>query len=152
MTSAVATADFSFGGTDITDLDGIILDRFERGGPGELPITDGKDDPVPGADGVFVRNRRKRTRTIELKGWVFGTGSTVTDQIKDYWDNRESVESIFAPDDHDDLVALLRNGRTATIDAWPVSIDFDQRAPMAARVSIVLLSTEPDWTIETTSS
>jgi hypothetical protein len=152
VTSQAATADFSFNNTDISDIEGVMIDRFVRGGPGELPTTAGEDDPVPGADGVFVRNRRKRTRTIELKGWVFGTGSGIAAQIDDYWDNREAIEALFTPNAHADLEAILRNGRTATIDCWPVTVDFEQEAPMAARVSIVLLSTEPDWTVEATGS
>lgn len=152
MSSPVAVADLSFDGTDITDITGIIFDRIIRGGPGEIPTTSGRDDPVPGADGVFVRNRRKRTRTIELRGYVFGAGSTTTDQLDDMWDNRESVEALFTPDAHADLVAVLRNGRTATIDCWPVTVDFTQVAPMLAEVSVVLLSTEADWTVEATGS
>jgi hypothetical protein len=152
MSSPVAVADISYNSTDISDLTGIFIDRIEQGGPGTLPATDGTDDPVPGADGVYVRNRRKRTRTIELRGYVFGIGDTASEQIADLWDNRESVESLFAPDEHHDLVAVLRNGRTATIDCWPVSVDFNQLAPMLAEVSIVLQSTEPDWTVEATGS
>lgn len=152
MSSPVAVADISFNSTDIADIDGIIFDRIVRGGPGEIPTTSGQDQTVPGAEGVFARNRKKRTRTIELRGYVFGTGSGATAQIDDLWDNREAVEALFTPDAHADLVAVLRNGRTASIDCWPVTVDFNQVAPMLAEVSVVFLSIEPDWTVEATGS
>lgn len=152
MSSPVAVADLSFAGTDISDIDGIMFDRIEQGGPGTIPVVDGSDDPVPGADGVFVRNRRKRTRTIELRGTVFGSGVGATAQVADYWDNREALEALFDPSVHADLVAVLRNGNTATIDAWPITVDFNPVAPMVAEVSVVLVSTVPDWTVEVTGS
>jgi hypothetical protein len=152
MTSPVAVMDLSFNSTDITDLDGIMLERIEQGGPGTLPTVAGSDDPLPGADGVFPRNRRKRTRQIELRGHVFGTGVGIAAQVSDYWDNREALETLFNPTVRANLVAVLRNGNTATIEAWPISVDFSQIAPMTAQVSVVLVSTDPDWTIEATGS
>lgn len=152
MTTPVAVADISFNGTDISDLTGIMFERIEQGGPGTLPSVAGTDDPLPGADGVFPRNRRKRTRIIEIRGWVFGDGASAAAQVDDYWDNRIAVETLFNPTARDDLVAVLRNGYTATIEAWPVSVDFNQVAPQMAEVSVVLQSVDPDWTLEATGS
>lgn len=92
MTSAAATVNVTFGGSDYTDIDGIFLNSIIRGGPGELPEVAGRDDEIPGLEGVFVRNRIGRTRTIELRGWVRGVASTEATDRDDYWANREALE------------------------------------------------------------
>ncbi len=145
MTSPVAVTDLTFSATDITDLTGIMLERIDRGGPGTLATVAGSDDPLPGADGVFPRNRRKRTRMIELAGYVFGVGTDAEDQIADFWNNRVALEALFTPSTRDDITATLRNGSTYRIEAWPVTVDYGPMAPSMASVSIVLESTEADW-------
>ena len=149
MTSPAATVNVTFDSVDCTDLNGIFLHRIVAGGPGTLPEVDGKDDALLGADGMFARNRRKRTRRIELRGWVRGVGSSEATDRDDYWANREALEALFDPT----ATATLRvdTGAAAyTITARPLpSPVYDEAAPSFAEVSVVLESTVPDWTIGT---
>ena len=146
MTSPAATVNVTYDGTDVTDLTGIFLCQVVRGGPGEGPTVSGKDQTVPGAEGVFVRNRKKRTRTIELRGWVRGIASSESTDRNDYWDNRAALEALFDPTDTATLV-IDTGAATFSITARPMpSPKFDEVVPSFAYVSVVLESTEPDWT------
>ncbi len=145
MTSAAATANITWASSDYTDIDGIFLHRIVRGGPGELPAVAGVDDEIPGAEGVFVRNRIGRTRTIELRGWVRGIASTEATDRDDYWNNREALEAAFDPRTTGTL-AVDTGANSYSIVARPVTVDFNELMPSFAEVSIVLQSTVPDWT------
>lgn len=145
MTSAAATVNVTFGGSDYTDIDGIFLNSIIRGGPGELPEVAGRDDEIPGLEGVFVRNRIGRTRTIELRGWVRGVASTEATDRDDYWANREALEAAFDPRTTATLV-VDTGAASYSIVARPVSVDFNEMVPSFAEVSVVLQSTVPDWT------
>lgn len=145
MTSTAAPVNVTFGGTDYTDFNGIFLYAVIRGGPGTLTDVAGSDDEVPGAEGVFVRNRIGRTRTIELRGWVRGVSTTETTDRDAYWAKRAALQTAFNPRLTASLV--VDTGATSyTIVARPMSVDFDEQVPSFAEVSIVLQSTVPDWT------
>lgn len=145
MTSPAATANITWASTDYTDFTGIFLHQIVRGGPGELTSVAGTDDEIPGAEGVFVRNRIGRTRTIEVRGWVRGVATTEASDRDDYWNNREALEAAFDPRDTGTLGADT-GSNSYTIVARPISVDFNERTPSFAEVSIVLQSTVPDWT------
>lgn len=144
MTSPAATVNITWDSADVTVIDGIFLHSIVRGGPGTLTTVAGQDDEIPGVEGVFVRNRIGRTRTIEIRGWVRGVASSESTDRDDYWDNRAALVAAFDPR----TVATLTvdTGTTAySIDARPISVEFNEVLPSFAYVSIVLQSTEPDW-------
>ena len=146
MTSNVATVALTFGGTDLGDIDGTLIDRVMYGGPDEPSPVRGRDDVALGKDGKVLRNRRSDVRRIEIRGWVTGTGSTVADQVADYWDNRVTLGTLMEPKTTRTLLATLLNGDSYSINARPVEPpSYDQEAPMLARVSIILESVDPDW-------
>lgn len=146
MTSTAAPVNVTYDSVDYTDIDGIFLYQIRRGGPGELPEVSGVDDVIPGADGVFPRNRRKRTRTIELFGWVRGIASSESTDRDDYWANRVALETAFTPALTTGKVLAIDTGSASkSIDVKPVAVDFNEIHPSFAEVSIVLVSTEPDW-------
>ncbi len=144
MTSAVATVNVTWDSADFTDLNGIFLHSIVRGGPGTLTEVAGRDDEIPGAEGVFTRNRVGRTRTIELRGWVRGVASSESTDRDDYWANRAALATAFNPRNVETL-AVDTGGVTYSIDARPISVEFNEVMPSFAYVSIVLQSTEPDW-------
>lgn len=145
MTSAAAAVNVTYAGTDVTDMDGICLYAVVRGGPGEAPEVAGSDDELPGADGIFVRNRRKRTRTIELRGHVRGVASTEATDRDDYWANRVALEALFSVVTTGTLT-IDTGAVTKSIVARPLpSPKYDERGPSFAYVSVVLESTVPDW-------
>lgn len=147
MTSAAATVTLTYDSQDIQDIDGIFLD-LHKGGPGEIADIRGIDDIIPGLDGRTVRNRRVDKRTIELRGFVRGTGSDEAAQREDYWDNRIALAALFDPTEVNNLVATLPGGLEYTISArtQPPFV-LNQRVPSFAEVSIVLESVDPDWVL-----
>jgi hypothetical protein len=146
MTSEVTTIALNFGGTDLGDIDGILIDRVIQGGPDEPSMVRGRDDVAPGKDGRVLRNRRSDVRRIEIRGWVTGTGADTDAQVSDYWDNRVALGTLMNPTTTQTLTATLKNGASYTIEARPVDPPtYDQVAPMLARVSILMESIDPDW-------
>lgn len=144
MTSAAAPVNITFGGTDYTILSGIFLYRCLRGGPGTLPEVAGRDDEIPRAEGIFVRNRVGRTRTIELWGFVRGVSTTEATDRDAYWANRAALQTAFNPRSTASLV-IDTGAVSYTITARPLNVDYNEVLPSFAEVSIVLQSTGPDW-------
>lgn len=144
MTSAAAAVNVTIDGTDCTDIDGIFLNSIRRGGPGTLPDVIGDDETIPGATGVFVLNRVKINRTIELEGWVRGIATTEATDRDDYWANRVALETLMNRTDTMDLVVDL-GAVTKTITVRPEAVTFDEQLPSFAYVVVVFISTEPDW-------
>jgi hypothetical protein len=145
MTSSAAVVTLTYDGNDVQDIDGIFLDLY-RGGPGDIPEVRGEDDVIPGLDGRVVRNRRMDRLTIELRGFVRGTGTTETDQREDYWDNRILLASWFDPTSTGPLVATLPGGLEFTIQARTLPpFVFNQHVPSYAEVSVQLESADPEW-------
>lgn len=145
MSSPAAEVNVTFAATDCTDLNGIFLHRLLQGGPGTLPEVAGRDDPLPGADGMFVRNRRIRRRTIALSGFVRGVATSETTDRDDYWTNRSALETLFDPT----VTGTLRvdTGAAAyTIAARPMTIEINEVLPSFAYAVVTLESVVPDWT------
>ncbi len=145
MTSAVAPVNWTAGGTDMVDVDGVCLHTLVRGGPGEPAQTRGDADVIPALVGQQPRLFEKDTRTIEFRGFVRGTGSDEAAQRSDYWSNRIALESTLDPTDVIQLVITLPGGAQYTIDARPTSIGYNQKVPSFAEVSVELVSYDPDW-------
>ena len=147
MTSTAANVNVTYESTDVTDLNGIFLHRVLQGGPGTLPDVSGTDDHIPGAEGVFARNRQPRTRTIAVSGFVRGVSTDEASDRDDYWANRVAMEALFDRT----AVGTLRidTGSIAyTIEARPMTIDPNEILPSFAYVVVTFESTEPDWTVD----
>lgn len=113
----------TYDGTPMTDPDGIYLHTIVRGGPGTTPSVKGIDDAIPGADGFFLRNRRKERRIIEARGWIAGVGAGDAVAASDYWDNRVALESLLDPTSTGTLEVTLPNGDSYSITARPLPMD-----------------------------
>lgn len=145
MTTSAAPVTLTYDATDIQDLDGIFLEII-RGAPGEPAEIRGRNDIAPGVDGQVIRNRRPDRRTIELSGWVKGTGANEAAQRSDYWTNRLALEALFSALDTASLWATLPNGSTYAITCrLRPPILYRQVAPSFATVSLELESVDPDW-------
>ena len=77
MTNAVAVIGLTFDGTDLQTADfGIFLEIVR--GLNEQPVARGVDLVVPSRAGRIVRNRVGDALSIELRGYVMGTGAPAT--------------------------------------------------------------------------
>lgn len=147
MTSTAAPVNWTAGGTDMVDVDGICLHTLVRGGPGETAKTRGEPDLIPGLPGLVPRLWEVESRTIEFRGFVRGTGSDEDDQREDYWDNRIALGALLDPTEVMTLNITLPGGDTYTIEARPLSLEnaFRQIVPSFAEVSVTFESYDPDW-------
>ena len=142
---SVAVIGLTYGGTDIQDLDGIYMEIIR--GLAERPSVRGSDTVVPGLAGRIRRSRVNDLLTIELRGWVRGSGADESEQRSDFATNRLNFRTIFNPTLGDqDLVATLEDGTTATISAQASDRTiWNQVVPSFAEVSVELDSIDPDW-------
>jgi hypothetical protein len=77
VTNPVAVIGLTFSGTDLQTADfGVFLEILR--GLNERPAARGVDLVVPSRAGRIVRNRVGDTLTIELRGYVMGTGTPAT--------------------------------------------------------------------------
>jgi len=77
MTNAVAVIGLTYDGTDLQAADfGVFLELVR--GLNEPPAVRGVDLIVPSRAGRIVRNRVADALTIELRGYVMGTGTPAT--------------------------------------------------------------------------
>lgn len=111
----------------------------------------GADTVIPAGTGRVARNRVADRRTIELAGFVAGTGGDEAAQRADFRAAVEQLRALFDPTRAPaTLSVLLEDGAsTATILARPVNMAYsDGPLPSYREVSIELESVVPDWTID----
>ena len=148
MPSQAAAVTLTIGGNDIQDLGGIFLELL-RGGPGEPPTARGPGYYVaPRLDGRPVRDRRTDLWTITLGGFVLGSGNDEDAQRSDYWDNRILLASWVPVTVTTELVAVLPNGATYSINVRGVddrAVAYNEIVPSFALTSVELESADPDW-------
>ena len=147
MTNPYAVIGLTFDGTDVQqDPIGIFLEVVR--GLSDVPAVRGTDTVVPGLAGRIPRNRVADHLTIELRGFVAGTGSTDADCQASHRGLVNDIRALFDPTAAPaDLVAALEDASTATIAARTLNIVWDHLAPSTSRISIELDSVAPDWTI-----
>jgi hypothetical protein len=148
VTTSAAVVGLTYGGVDLQEAGFDIFLELVRG-LAEQPTFRGSDSIIPGTAGRTRRSRVADVLTIELRGWVRGSGSTEALQRSDFAANRATLRALFAPSAGDQsLVATLETGQTATILAAGAGRDvWDQIVPSFATVSIELESVAPAWTI-----
>jgi hypothetical protein len=147
VTNAVAIIGLTYDGTDIQAADfGVFLELVR--GLNEPPAVRGVDLIVPSRAGRIVRNREADALTIELRGYVMGSGSTEALQRISFRTNAKIVRALFDTSaEPADLVASLEDSTTATISARTLNSIWDQTDPWTAAVSIELESVDPEWVV-----
>lgn len=114
------------------------------------PEVRGADTTIPGTAGRTPRNRVRDRRTIEIQGWVRGTGATDALRADDFRDAMEELRALFSPTRAAaTLIVGLEDGtRTATITARPLPTAIIGYKPVpAASVSYELEAVGADWVI-----
>jgi hypothetical protein len=147
MTNAAAVIGLTYDGTDIQQNPiGIFLEIVR--GLAEGPTVRGSDTVVPGLTGRIARNRTADVWTIDLEGWVAGTGVDEDAQRSDFVTLRATLGTLFDPTRAPaDLVATLEDGSTLTIVARPLPTPlWGQQVPSMAKIAYQLEAVS-DWVV-----
>lgn len=153
MTHPAATIPLTYGGEDLQAADLSLFLEITQG-LNELPEVRGRDVLIPYLDGQRPRPRRPDTLRLVLAGHVMGNGAAAAARQADYRTTMRALGVLFdTARDPADLVATLEDGATATISARPLSIMANEQVPSEfAKVSIELLSIDPEWTYSVAGS
>jgi hypothetical protein len=113
----------------------------------EAAETSGDDEEPVGDVGMFERNHPVRLRRITLEGRVLGQGATDLLKAASYRSQVNAIKAAFEAGVTKTLSVALEDGSTATINARTEGRDFTPLVAWAARVTIVLISVDPEWVI-----
>lgn len=147
MTNTAAVIGLSYESHDLQQSSIGIFLEIKKGlwGPAEVR---GTDWVVPGLDGQQPGNRRLHRRSIELRGYVIGSGSDEATQRSSFVGLMEDLQDWFDPTTAGTLTATLPGSETATIEARCVPpFVINQVGPAICEISIELESIDPDWVI-----
>jgi hypothetical protein len=154
VTNPVAVIGLTYDGTDVqANPMGVFLELVH--GLNETGRVRGLDTIVPALGGRVIRNRVADGFTVELRGYVSGTGVDEEAQRANFRFLVNTLRALFDPTrDPADLVATLEDGSTATCSARPLPtmVWGDQIVPSMAVLSVELESGDEDWVIAASGS
>lgn len=148
MPTPIGVVPLTYKGTDLQRSDYTVFLEIVRG-LDEVTDVRGQDTVIPSLAGRVARNRVADRRSIELRGWVSGTGATEELARSSYRTLVKELQTLFSPTAAaGNLVATLEDGTTATISARSLSIMWgDPVVPSHRPLSVELESIAPNWTI-----
>lgn len=155
MTTAAAFIPLTVDGVDVQEAGLDIFLEIIGGVPKQdPPSVRGKDLIVPARQGRIPYNRVNDMLRLLLSGWVRGSGADEDAIRASFRSNTAIIRNLFAFDSMPvELVALLEDGDTATINARPLNIIWGNEVPSAfTTVTIEMESVDPDWVIELAGS
>lgn len=153
MTNPAAPIGLTYRGTDVQQNPfGIFLELV--GGLNEVALVRGEDHTVPALPGRVLDDREADVLPLELRGWIAGQGADGMAQRADVATLRQQVRNLFDPTVSGNLVALLEDGSTATIQARTLGdgLLWGQVVPQLFSLSVRLESAAAVWTIDPAGS